>query len=44
MKTWDPTINTGFVILPPSCTYVEVANEGTDTTSEKVTLTWGIEG
>ncbi len=42
-KMWNPSINTGFIVLPPNTTFVEVANTSSSDPVD-VTLTWGIEG
>jgi hypothetical protein len=43
IKSYDPTINTGFVSLMPNALAIQVANQ--DTSDEvNICLTWGIDG
>jgi hypothetical protein len=42
-KAYDPTVETGFVTIPPGATQVEITNaDGSN--SAIVTLNWGVDG
>lgn len=43
LKTWNPVVNLGFIVLPPNTTYIEVTNQS-ESENAVITLTWGIEG